>query len=89
MAKFLKAEKQNTQYYFQVHIDESKKQADGSPDPAFVKDFSFPVFPPEDKTNKEYLDQIKADLDGLVRYENTKLQMAQASIPETLPGFLN
>lgn len=55
--KFLKAERQTTQYYFLVHMDESKLvqlEPDTAPvpDPAYVREFVYgiPVYKTEDMT---------------------------------------
>lgn len=67
--KYLTAEKQPTQYYFRVNMDETKKLEDGSPDPIYVREFVWGLKPPEGQTEPQYLDNIKREIGLLVGVE--------------------
>ena len=84
--KFLKAEKQPTQYYFQVWMDETKKQSDGTPDPAYVREYEWGIQPPEGQTDTVYLASIKREIGLLVADELVRLS-TPAPTQTPLAGF--
>jgi len=84
--KFLKAEKQPTQYYFQVWMDETKKQSDGTPGPAYVGEYAWGIQPPEGQTDTDYLASIKREIGLLVADELTGMA-TPAPTPAPLAGF--
>lgn len=83
--KYLIAEKQVTQYFFRVHMDETKILDDDSPDPNYIRDFSWCLTPPDDQTETEYLEAIKREIALLVQVELDALTSQPAPTP--LPGF--
>jgi hypothetical protein len=86
--QFLKAEQQTNQYYFQVLLDSSKVQADGTPDPNYVKEYSFLLTPAADQTTAQYLASIKDMIGSLALYELAQIEKnAQSSTPTPLEGF--
>jgi hypothetical protein len=66
---YLIEEKQATEYYFLVHMDETKKLADGSPDPVYVREYRWGINPPPGQTEAEYLANIKNEISLLVADE--------------------
>ena len=86
MLKYLKAEKQANQYYFQVHMDETKNLPDGTPDPAYVREYSWAIQPPEGQTDTVYLASIKREIGLFVADELTRMA-TPAPIPTPLAGF--
>lgn len=84
--KYLVAEKQQTQYFFRVHMDESKTLEDTSPDPTYVCKFTWGLTPPEGQTVTEYLENIKREIGLLVDLELTKLNQP-ISESTLLSGF--
>ena len=84
--KYLKAEKQANQYYFQVHMDETKIQEDGTPDPVYVREYVWGIQPPEGQTDAVYLANIKRQIELLVADELARMETpAPATTP--LTGF--
>jgi len=84
--KYLKAEKQRIQYFFQVHMDETKKLADGTPDPNFVREYIWGIQPLEGQTETDYLASIKREIGLLVADELTRME-TPAPTPTPLAGF--
>jgi len=84
--KFLSAEKQPNQYYFQVHMDEAKKLSDGTPDPTYVREYCWGIVPPEGQANTVYLESIKREIGLLVADELSRMA-TPAPIPTPLAGF--
>lgn len=86
--KYLKAEKQETQYYFLVLIDETKYVEGGEQDPTYVREYSWSLYPPEGQTTQEYLDNIKREIQALADWELSQMaQQEQPQEPEALEGF--
>lgn len=86
MLKYLKAEKQTSQYFFQVQIDDTKKLTDGTPDPAYVREYSWYVTPPIGQTEADYLTNIKREIGLLVTDELSRI-LNLKTIPTPLTGF--
>lgn len=84
--KYLIAEKQATQYFFLVHMDETKTLEDGSPDPAYVREYTWGIEPPEGQTEQEYLANIKREIGLLVEDELARMT-APVPAPQPLVGF--
>lgn len=84
--KYLKAEKQATQYYFQVHMDETKTFSDGTPDPTYVREYCWCIIPPKKQTETEYLSNIKREIGLLVADELARMANP-ISTPTPLAGF--
>ena len=84
--KFLIAEKQPSQYYFQVHMDETKTLSDATPDPNFVREYAWGIQPPEGQTKQEYLASIKREIGLLVADELTRMA-TPAPTPTPLVEF--
>jgi len=80
--QFLKAEEQATQFYFVVLLDESKLQEDGSPDPAYVREYAWPKTPPVGVSKTDYIASMKREMQLLAEIELAALAPA---IP--LSGF--
>lgn len=86
--KYLKAEKQATQYYFLVLIDDTKMLEDGSPNPVYIREYSWSLYPPEEQTTQEYLDSIKSEIQALADWELSQmLQQGQQQESIALEGF--
>lgn len=94
--KCLVAEKQETGYFFRYTLDDTKKLADGSPEPAMIREYTFPMLDGSmvnnetDKvpvTESEYLNNIKKELQLLNQFELDSLNPAPAPAPTPLSGF--
>lgn len=84
--KYLKAEKQPNQYFFQVHMDETKKLSDGTPDPDYVREYNWTLTPPEGQTATVYLTNIKREIGLLIADELTRMA-TPAPVTTPLSGF--
>jgi hypothetical protein len=86
--KYLTAEKQTTQYYFLVHTDEAKTLEDGTPDPSYVKEYSYGLdYEGLGYANENaYLDMIKREIGLLVDDELSRMN-TPAPAPTPLAGF--
>ena len=84
--KFLKAEKQANQYHFKVHMDETKKLSDGTPDPTYVREYIWGPQPPEGQTDTVYLASIKREIGLLVADELSRMATPTPT-PTPLVGF--
>jgi len=86
--KYLKAEKQATQYYFLVLIDDTKYLEGGTPDPIYVREYSWSLYPPEGVTTSQYLTNIKVEIQAFADWELSQMQPEeQPEEPEPLEGF--
>ena len=83
--QYLTAEKQATGFYFKVLMDDTQKQADGTPKLEFVREYVWAIQPPAGQTEPQYLTNIKAEITNLVNYELAQMQLVPAPIP--LTGF--
>lgn len=84
--KYLKAEKQTNQYYFLVHMDETKKLTDGTPDPAYVREYCWSIVLPNRQSETDYLANIKREIGLLVADELSRMK-TPAPAPTPLAGF--
>lgn len=84
--KYLIAEKQQSQYFFRVHMNETKVSQDGSPNPDYVREYSWSLTPPDGQTEVQYLDNIKIEISLLVEYELVQM-IPQPEAPTPLEGF--
>jgi hypothetical protein len=84
--KYLTAEQQAAQYFFRVHMDETKTLEDGTPDPAYVREYAWGLTPPEGQDEAEYLANIKREIGLLVDDELSRLN-TPAPAPTPLAGF--
>lgn len=75
--KYLTAEKQPTQYFFRVQLDEN---------PENVREYAWGLTPPEGQTETQYLDNIKREISLLVTDELSRIN-APTPAPTSLPGF--
>ena len=84
--KFLLAEKEQQQYHFIVLMDTSKLLKDGTPDPEYVRVYSWGLESPDGQTEEQYLDSIKREIGLLVSDE---LNIMNPITPESthLTGF--
>lgn len=77
--QYLKAEKQENQYYFQVVLDET------SADPQ-IREYTFLPVPPAGLTETEYVDSMRREIPLLVQDELARI--AQSNVqPIPLEGF--
>jgi len=74
--KILTAEDRSTEYYYKIHIDHTKLDKDGKPDPEYVMEFHWGKEPPEGQTDKDYLKAIKREMRLLAKH---KLQEQRVS----------
>lgn len=63
--KLITAREHSTAYRFRVHLDESKTDSQGGPDPAYVKEYRFSKTPPPGQTAAEYLARVLAEVKAL------------------------
>lgn len=93
--KYLKAEKQTSQYYFQVHMDETKNLPDGMPDPVYVRDYSYVLLSKLDGTfdntkgftnEDDYEAMMKREI-GLLVADELVGMATPTPIPTPLVGF--
>lgn len=73
--KIIEAKDMSTEYCFCVHIDETKLDANGKPDPAYLKDFTWGKQPPIGQTATQYLTSIKKEMKLLCQLELEKLNV--------------
>lgn len=85
--KYLKAEKQTNQYYFQVHMDETRVQEDGTPDHTYAREYVWGIQPPKGQTDAVYLASIKSQIGLLVANELAKMSTPYTPTPTPLAGF--
>ena len=95
--QYLTAEKQATQYYFKVWMDNTKfattvddkgnTVTTTNPDPNYIKEYSWSLIPPEGQTDTFYLASIKSEIALLVDYELSQIQLQQTQQPTPLAGF--
>lgn len=74
--KLITARELPTQYFFQVHTDETKLKLDGTPDPAYVREFTWGKTPPTGVTKAQYLTSIQREIKLLVDAETTATDAA-------------
>lgn len=67
--RYLRAVEQTTHFLFRVHMDETKNRPDGTPDPAYILEYSWFKEPPAGQTRSEYLTNIKREIGLLVARE--------------------
>jgi hypothetical protein len=75
---YLTAEKQATQYFFRVQMDEN---------PENVREFAWGLTPPEGQTETVYLANIKREIGLLVADELSRMNPALAEVATPLAGF--
>lgn len=75
---YLTAEKQATQYFFCVQLDNS---------PENVREFSWGLKPPEGQTDAQYIASIKREIGLLVADELSRMNPQTAPESTQLAGF--
>jgi hypothetical protein len=84
--KCLIAAQQGNCYYFRVWLDESKTLNDRvTPNPAYVREYTWALTPPENQDTDEYLSNIKNEITLLVAAELQN--MTPPPLPTPLPNF--
>ena len=82
--KLLKARKQLDRIDLSIHLDETKTVEDGSPDPEWVREFTWAADPPAGVSEADYLKSIKREAKLLCQQE---LDATQATgVGAALPG---
>ena len=67
--KLIKARELATEYRFVIHLDETKVNRDGEPDPTYVFECVWGKEPPEGQTKAQYLAMIKREMKLLAQGE--------------------
>lgn len=60
--KILAAEERATEFFYRIHIDDTKLIQDGTPDPRYVREFNWGKEPPEGQSVDQYLAAIKREM---------------------------
>lgn len=84
--KYLIAEKQALQYYFKVHMDETKL-VNSMPDPAYIREYSWGINPPIGQLEVDYIASIKREIGLLVASELVRITPQTPPPPFQLAGF--
>lgn len=85
--KCLTAEMQATQYYFKYTLDDTKMQEDGTPDLAYIREWTYGIVTPEGLTDADYVDMMKRELPLLAQAELDAMNPQPAQAPTPLAGF--
>lgn len=62
MMKVLLARDTGTEFRFRVHLDDTKVDANGEPDPEWVEEFAWGKEPPPGRTPTQYLADIQREM---------------------------
>jgi len=79
-ARILDAHETETTTILVVHLDEGRVTRDGDPDPAYVREFSWPRYDPKNGANESrraYLDRV---LDGARALAERGIAEAEAEV---------
>ena len=63
--KLITARELPSEYLFRVHVDETKLDGQGNPDPAYVQEFRYGLEPPPGQTTDGYLAAILKEVKAL------------------------
>lgn len=76
--KIIEAKDMGNEYCFCVHLDETKLDANGNPDPAYLKYFAWGKQPPSGQTATQYLASIKNEMKLLCQLDLDTLNAGTA-----------